>query len=205
MNKLAIDAGGLELEVCHNPCTYEPAEDSLLAVETIKLAARHMQHPRLVVDLGTGTGLLALAASKLLKPGKIVAVDINPYAVKAAECTLKDIPGSLVVRCNGLNCINETVDLIISNPPYLDVEDSLPGECADWLAKSWGRPRLLYRLCNIDRTVARCILAVYSTLSPIDLEKCLEERGFRVVERLASRFFMEELRAILMCRGDPSG
>ena len=202
MDKHAIDAGGLELEVCHNPCTYEPAEDSLLAVKMIKLAARRMRNPRLVVDIGTGTGLLALAASKLMRPGRIVAVDVNPYAVKAARCTLKNIPNSLVARCNGLDCINGFIDLIISNPPYLDVDDNLPGECGGWLARSWGRPDLLHRLCNIDANTARCILAVYSTLSPIDLEKCLEERGFRLVERLASRFFMEELRAILMCRGD---
>ena len=73
-----------------------------------------------VLDLGTGTGVLALAAA-LLCAEKVVAVDINPLCVKTAtdnvvlnglESIIRVIKGSVEVFCH------EVADLLVANVHY---------------------------------------------------------------------------------------
>ncbi len=51
----------------------------IVALETV---AR--RHPRRILDLGTGSGILAIAAAKLLRR-KVLATDIEPWSVKVAR------------------------------------------------------------------------------------------------------------------------
>lgn len=87
---------------------YEPREDSdLLAKNVEQLACGS------VIDVGTGTGIQALAASRNTDVANVIATDINPQAVNEA-------------RRNGVKAfeadmfIDDTeYDTIISNAPYL--------------------------------------------------------------------------------------
>lgn len=66
-----------------------------------------------VVDVGTGTGILALAA-KRYGAGRVLATDVDPKAVNCAKvnCANTDIE----LRVNDLlNGIDEKFDLIIAN------------------------------------------------------------------------------------------
>ena len=69
-----------------NEHVYEPAEDTFLIAEKMKITNNDI-----VLDLGTGCGILAVLAAKIAK--KIIAVDINPHAIeyakKNAEINLK--------------------------------------------------------------------------------------------------------------------
>ncbi len=56
---------------------YEPAEDSYLLQEVV----REEVHGR-VLDVGTGSGIQALSAAKSSRVREVVAVDINPDAVR---------------------------------------------------------------------------------------------------------------------------
>ncbi len=111
---------------------YEPAEDTFLIVENLKVEEKEV-----VLDLGTGCGILAVLAAKQAK--KVVATDINPYAIKCAKKNAK------------MNCVedkiefrrgdlfqpirpNETFSLILFNSPYLP---SQPYEERTWVGKSW--------------------------------------------------------------------
>lgn len=51
---------------------------------------KHQITPNTVADVGTGTGLLALACERLWHDAKIIASDIDPIAVEVAERTLRD-------------------------------------------------------------------------------------------------------------------
>jgi release factor glutamine methyltransferase len=57
---------------------YEPAEDSYLLLEQV----RKLAHGR-VLDMGTGSGILAIGASE--KASRVTAADINPAALNAAK------------------------------------------------------------------------------------------------------------------------
>ena len=71
-----------------------------------------------VLDLGTGTGLLALMAR--LKGGTAVGVDINPRAIKLAYLN-RDLNGldSVEFQKGHWNSVEgEQFDLIVSQPPF---------------------------------------------------------------------------------------
>jgi ribosomal protein L11 methyltransferase len=76
--------------------------------------------PEKILDLGTGTGLLALAAAQL-GAKKILAVDLNPLAVKTAQknVRLNEFNRSvLAVQGRAEVCIDFTADLVIANIHY---------------------------------------------------------------------------------------
>ena len=76
--------------------------------------------PETILDLGTGTGLLALAAA-LLGAKRILAVDLNPLAAKTAQKNvhLNELNNSvLVTQGRAEDCIAFAADLIIANIHY---------------------------------------------------------------------------------------
>ena len=122
--------GDFVFEVCEN--VYEPAEDSFLFAETlyVKAGAR-------VLDMGTGSGILGLLAAK--EASEVVAVDVNPYAIRCAKQNAKrnSIHGKMAFLQGDLfTPINDAAkfDLILFNAPYLPSEK---GEDATWLGRAW--------------------------------------------------------------------
>ena len=76
--------------------------------------------PETILDLGTGTGLLALAAARL-GAKRILAVDLNPLAVKTAQknVLLNECNGSvLVAQGRAEDCVDLAADLVIANIHY---------------------------------------------------------------------------------------
>lgn len=79
--------------------------------------ARHRGPFTRVLDLGTGTGVLALAAG-LLGAESVLAVDINPLCVKTAaeNVVLNDLSGLIrVVEGPAEDFIHEPADLVVAN------------------------------------------------------------------------------------------
>ncbi len=186
------EAAGLRLRVYTHPCVYEPGDDSLLAVEA--MARAPWRGVARAVDLGSGTGILGLAAATLYG-ASVVAVDSNPWAARASALTLGSAGSA--IQCDWGSCLLPGFDLAVSNPPYLPVEDRLPGECGTELARAWsGGARAAREACEAAARLAPRVVLVYSSLTGWSPEECLERRGFRVVARLAKRFFMETVFAV---------
>lgn len=74
-----------------------------------------------VLDLGTGSGILAIFSADKAK--KIIASDINPYAIKLAKENIQlNKITNIEVRLGDLfESINEKFDLILFNPPYFPI------------------------------------------------------------------------------------
>jgi release factor glutamine methyltransferase len=111
---------------------YETAEDTFLIAE--KLAVKENDD---VLDIGTGCGILAIVSAK--KANHVVAVDINPYAVKCAQKNAKkyDVTGKIdFLQGDLFQPINssQSFSLILFNSPYLPSE---PGEENSWIGKAW--------------------------------------------------------------------
>jgi ribosomal protein L11 methyltransferase len=51
----------------------------------VQLLEKYLQPGMQVIDVGAGTGILAIAAAKLQPNAQVVALDIDPVAVEAAQ------------------------------------------------------------------------------------------------------------------------
>jgi len=78
-----------------------------------------------IIDVGTGTGVIAIVLGSLFPKAKIFAVDINPMAIELSmeNARLNNVKNIIFVRGNLLNSFKGPVDIIVSNPPYI-----APGE-----------------------------------------------------------------------------
>jgi len=112
----------LELEVA--PCTLIPRPDTELLVE--QALALALPANAKVLDLGTGTGAIALTLASQRPDWQVTAVDFSGDAVALAErnrCRLQ-LNNARVLQSDWYQAVaGQRFDLIISNPPYIDVTD----------------------------------------------------------------------------------
>ncbi len=98
-----------------NPKLFRTGE---VLVET--LDARPVAPDSRVLDMGTGSGVGAVAAARL--GATVVAVDINPHAVRCARINalLNHVEGRVEVRQGNLFApvAGERFDLVLFNPPF---------------------------------------------------------------------------------------
>src|SRR3990167_44038 len=93
-------------------------------------------HKLKIIDIGTGTGCIAIALAKFFKNSEIFAIDINPVALELAKenAELNQIKNIKFVESDLFSNFNEKVDLIVSNPPYISLKDY---ENLDASVKNW--------------------------------------------------------------------
>lgn len=192
---------GLPFRVTRDVLIPRPETEHLVE-KTIELAG-HFQAPR-IIDIGTGSGAIAIALAHALKDAQITAIDISATALavarenadrNAVSSALRFLQGDLLTPI-----ANEHFDIIVSNPPYVSTADrgTLAVEVRDHepaLALFAGDDGLdVYR---------RLIPAAYSALSPggfIALEigcgqaqsvqRLIERAGFSRIE------FITDLQSI---------
>lgn len=94
--------------------------------------------PRLVLDIGTGTGLVALIAAQRFPKAVVHAIDIEPDAALQARDNFAASPfaARLTAHCAALDDWTPqcTYDLIVCNPPYF-TESLLPPDSRRSLAR----------------------------------------------------------------------
>lgn len=76
--------------------------------------------PLRVLDIGTGSGVLAVS-HKLERPqDEVIAVDISQAALKVAEMNAKKLGAEITFLLSDMMAdVEGTFDLILSNPPYI--------------------------------------------------------------------------------------
>jgi release factor glutamine methyltransferase len=89
--------------------------------------------PRRVLDLGTGSGALLLAALDQWPGATGVGVDASDAALDIARGNAEAIaPGRAEIRHGGWEGTGQTFDLILCNPPYIANDELLPPDVVDW-------------------------------------------------------------------------
>lgn len=117
----------LELDV--SPATLIPRQDTERLVELaleIALEKQTTQSNLAILDLGTGTGAIALAlAQELGEKVAITGVDFMPEAVNLAkQNALKNqLPWVTFFESSWFDEVEGLFDVIVSNPPYIDEKD----------------------------------------------------------------------------------
>jgi len=112
---------------------YEPAEDSFLFAENL-----NVKKCERVLDMGTGCGILGVIAAK--RASDVVAVDVNPYAVRCAKknTLINNVHNKVsFVQGDLFSPISEKTmfDVILFNAPYLPLEESERSD--SWISRAW--------------------------------------------------------------------
>jgi release factor glutamine methyltransferase len=110
-----------------------PRQETELLVESVINFAHNSQltthNELLIMDLGTGSGNIAISLAKMIENAKIYATDISEEALMAAEKnaainTLNQritfVKGDIF---QGVEYLKGGVDIIVSNPPYIPSAD----------------------------------------------------------------------------------
>ncbi|RUO21231.1 peptide chain release factor N(5)-glutamine methyltransferase [Aliidiomarina iranensis] len=112
----------LDLQV--NATTLIPRPDTEILVEAaLDLVSQNFAR---VLDLGTGTGAIALALAKEHPEWQVTAVDVVTEAVELAKrnAAKHELSNVLVMQSHWFAAIpSQHFDLIVSNPPYIDGAD----------------------------------------------------------------------------------
>ena len=111
-----------------NPSTLIPRPDTEILVEQIlQEAENNLNKVVHCIDLGTGTGAIALALASEKPEWKIEALDYSEKAVELAKKNANNLGISNVniYQSDWFSQIipNHQFDMIISNPPYIDEND----------------------------------------------------------------------------------
>lgn len=99
---------------------YPPQEDSLLLIDALESSGA--VHGRRVVDLCTGSGVVAIAAARL-GAQTVTALDICPHAVRCATANVLAAGVSVGVRLGSWSQALDDApyDLVVCNPPYVPI------------------------------------------------------------------------------------
>jgi release factor glutamine methyltransferase len=118
------------------PETELVVEEALTCLNSVRLDSAR-QRPPLVIDVGTGSGCLAITVALEDPTARVVATDVSEAALAVAAGNADRLgAGDRVTFRHGslLAGLDEPVDLIVSNPPYVATADraTLPSEVARW-------------------------------------------------------------------------
>lgn len=104
-----------------------PRPDTEILVEEALSIGRKFAYPEMkIVDIGTGSGAIALALAKELPQAQIVATDISPAALAIARKNALNLGLKDKIDFNQsdlFDSIDDFFDIIVCNPPYISAQD----------------------------------------------------------------------------------
>ena len=123
LNQLTGRCAFWDIELSVNEHTLIPRPDTETLIEVVlDLNLK----PELILDLGTGSGAIALVLARLFPNARVLAADVSPEALKVAEHNRRNLQvNNLDLRqSNWFSHITEKpFDLLVSNPPYIAADD----------------------------------------------------------------------------------
>ena len=111
---------GMDFEVNTNVLIPRPETEELVAWILEKYSKN--RHPISILDIGTGSGCIAIALAKNLPNAKVAALDVSELALKTAKQNADRNAVSVTFLQKNIletNNFEETFDIIVSNPPYV--------------------------------------------------------------------------------------
>ena len=109
-----------------NSSSLDPRADSETLIEGLKRYLPNKGAHLKIIDLGTGTGCLLLAALKEFPNSYGVGVDISEECIKLAQknATQNKLRNrTLFIQSDWGQKVHEKFDVILSNPPYIEEDE----------------------------------------------------------------------------------
>jgi len=122
----------IELEVGPDVLIPRPDSETLIEAAVGHFAERS---PGDVLDLGTGSGALLLAALDQWRDARGVGIDKSEAALAVASANAARLgmgDRADLRRGDWAEGLDRTFDLILCNPPYVETGADLPRDVADW-------------------------------------------------------------------------
>ena len=100
-------------------------DTEILVEETIKIIKEN--NFKNILDICTGSGCIGISIAKSIQDVNIIMTDISEDALDVTKINANRILGNLsnirIISSNMFEEIEEEVDVIVSNPPYIKTED----------------------------------------------------------------------------------
>lgn len=121
---LTGSTGFYGLEFAVSPAVLIPRPDTEALVDIAREKAASLAVPR-IVDLGTGSGIVAVALAYCCPAAQLTAIDISPAALAVASANaLRHRVGIRFLLSDWFSSLaGERFDIIVSNPPYVAAGD----------------------------------------------------------------------------------
>lgn len=115
-------------------------ETEMLVMETIDRARKHFgEKPITIVDVGTGSGNIAISLARHLPQSRILATDQSPQALEVARRNAESNLLSHRIEFSQGDLLQPVMDsgpfdFVVSNPPYIGTveRESLPRSVVDY-------------------------------------------------------------------------
>lgn len=169
---------------------YEPGEDSSLLAGNLPDV-----RGRSVLDVGTGSGILAIKAAGTA--ARVVAVDIDPEALEFARNEASKAGVDVEFRESDLfSGVPERFDVILFNPPYLPYEDRFDDNAHVWCGGRTGR-EVLERFAKeapAHMNPGGVVAVVFSSITgEAEVRAIFESAGFSVRRVAEDKVAFEKL------------
>ena len=159
------------LELCIGPGVFAPRpETEVMTGWAIDRLRETGAAEPVVVDLGTGSGAIALSIALEVPAARVHAVEADPLALSYAERNVAAYAGQephagrrvrLVSAdfATALAGLDGTADLVISNPPYIPLGATVPPEVGEYDPPSalWSGTDGLDAMRAVQRTARRLL------------------------------------------------
>ena len=116
------------LEIAVGPGVLVPRPESELLVDAVLTHIKNLPSPVSIIDLGAGSGALALAIATEAPGSRVIAVEKSPEAiywlkknVSVIADNVRVVEGDVAEVLPGVKC-----DVVIANPPYIPDAQELP-------------------------------------------------------------------------------
>lgn len=123
---------GMKINV--NTSVLIPRPETEELVEHIIMKHKLNAHLK-ILDVGTGSGCIALALKKFLPEAEITAIDVSPQALATARANAADL--KLEIRFIEADIskfeMEELFDIVVSNPPYIPTNKKDTLDKSVWL------------------------------------------------------------------------
>jgi len=117
-----------DLLFVHSAFPTDAADSVFFGPDTYRFAQlihAHLQHNfvpiRRAVDIGCGAGVGAIVIARARREAQVLAVDINPAALRltAINAALAEVSNVSIEASDVLQDVDGQFDLIVANPPYM--------------------------------------------------------------------------------------
>jgi release factor glutamine methyltransferase len=159
----------LELEVGPGVFVPRPETEVMTGWAIDRLRDMDVAEP-LVIDLGTGSGAIALAIAQEVPRARVHAVEADPIArgwternIARCAAAAPYTSGRVTLHAGdftqALGELNGTADLVISNPPYIPLGASVPPEVGEYdpPAALWSGEDGLDAIRGVERAARRLL------------------------------------------------
>ena len=115
-----------------SPAVLVPRHEKETLVETV--LRRFGPNPLRVLDIGTGSGCIAVTVKLECPAWEVTAVDVSPDALAIASANARFLGARVGFVHSDLfgGLLGESFDLIVCNPPYIATDEPLPRDVAEF-------------------------------------------------------------------------